>query len=230
MKDVCYHDDMETMTPLSPSGRDAYYRLAYFLALVTIFYNLAEGVVSVLLGIEDKTVALLGFGLDSFVEVVSGVGIWHMLRRLRRSEGSGADAFERQALKVTGSSFYILSAGLTATALLNLYRGHRPETAFWGVVVSLVSIATMWLLIHYKLKVGRILNSAAIVADAHCTRACLYLSLVLLASSAGYELTGIGGMDSLGALAIAWLSFREGREAFDKARGKAGCSCGERCG
>lgn len=221
---------METITPLSASDRDAYYKWAYLLALVTIFYNLAEGAVSVLLGLEDETVSLLGFGLDSFVEVVSGLGIWHMLRRLRRSGNSGADAFERQALKVTGSSFYVLSAGLTATALLNLYRGHSPRTAFWGIVVSLVSIATMWLLIHYKLKVGRKLNSAAIVADAHCTRACLYLSVALLVSSAGYELTGIGGMDSLGAFAIAWLSFREGREAFEKARGRPACSCGGKCG
>jgi divalent metal cation (Fe/Co/Zn/Cd) transporter len=91
-------------------------------------------------------------------------------------------------------------------------------------VVSLVSIFTMWALMHHKLKVGRALGSDAIVADARCTRACLYLSFVLLFSSAGYELLGIGGLDSIGAGGIALLSFREGREAMEKARGKS-CAC-----
>ncbi len=184
-------------------------------------------------GLEDETVALMGFGMDSFVEVISGVGIWHMVSRLRRNNLSGTaspDRFESTALRITGTAFYLLTAGLVLTAGLNLYSGHAPETTFWGIVVGGVSIATMWALIHFKLKVGRELNSDAIVADANCTKACLYLSVVLLVSSVGYELTGIGGVDSIGAVVIAWMAFREGREAFEKARGKA-CSCsGESCG
>jgi divalent metal cation (Fe/Co/Zn/Cd) transporter len=86
----------------------------------------------------------------------------------------------------------------------------------------------MWLLIHYKLKVGRQLNSDAIIADANCTKACLYLSVILLISSLGYEMTGIGGIDSLGALGIAWFAFKEGRESFEKAQGKS-CKCNGDC-
>jgi divalent metal cation (Fe/Co/Zn/Cd) transporter len=77
--------------------------------------------------------------------------------------------------------------------------------------------------------VGKQLNSHAIIADANCTKTCLYLSVILLLSSAGYELTAIGGLDSLGAIFIAGLSLREGREAFQKARGNITCHCKDNC-
>ena len=206
------------------------YRWAGFLALVTIFYNIGEGLISVLFGLEDESFALFGFGLDSFVEVASGIGIWHMIRRIRRNEGESADHFERTALRITGGGFSLLTAGLAVMALVNLYQGHKPENTFWGTVISLVSILTMWLLIHFKVKVGRALNSPAILADAACTRACLQLSVVLLAASLGYTYTGVGGFDSVGTLVIAALCWREGREAFEKARaGSFACTCGGAC-
>lgn len=207
------------------------YKWAYLLAVITIAYNIVEGVVSVLFGLEDETMALFGFGLDSFVEVISGVGIWHMIRRLRNNHrNTNPDHFEQQALRVTGTAFYLLTAGLVIVAAINLVYGHKPETTLWGIIVSVISILSMWGLMHYKLKVGRGLNSEAIIADANCTKTCLYLSLVLLLASAGYELTGIGSLDSIGAIAIAWFSFREGREAFQKAAGKMICSCQGKCG
>ncbi|NJD91625.1 MAG: hypothetical protein FIA91_08945, partial [Geobacter sp.] len=159
----------------------------------------------------------------------SGVGIWHMVRRLAGGATSDPDRFEQQALRITGSSFYLLAAGLAATAVITIVQGHKPETTFWGIVVSVVSILTMWLLMHYKQNVGKALNSPAILADAACTRTCMQLSVVLLAASAGYALTGIGWFDALGSLLIALLSLREGREAFGKARGLA-CSCSCSCG
>ena len=205
------------------------YRLAYILAVITIVYNIAEGVVSVTFGLEDETMALFGFGLDSFVEVISGVGIWHMIRRIRNNRANeNPDHFEQQALRITGTSFYLLTAGLVMIAAMNLIQGHRPETTVWGIIVSAVSIITMGLLIRYKLKVGRGLNSDAIIADANCTKTCLYLSFVLLIASLSYEFTGIGSLDSVGAIIIAWFSFKEGREAFGKAAGKM-CSCQGNC-
>ena len=204
------------------------YKWASALALITIFYNIIEGVVSVFFGIEDGTIALFGFGVDSFVEVISGIGIWHMVRRLRQNGNENPDRFERQALQITGSAFYVLTTVLLITSAVNLYLGHKPETTLWGIIISGVSILTMWALIHYKTKVGRQLNSQAILADAACTKVCIQLSLILLLASAGYELTGIGGIDSIGAAGIAWLSLREGREAFQKAKGKA-CNCQTAC-
>ncbi|TAN39498.1 MAG: hypothetical protein EPN25_11325 [Nitrospirae bacterium] len=215
------------LTPRKDSS--TFYRWANALALITIFYNLLEGAVSVLFGYEDGTVALFGFGVDSFVEVISGIGIWHMIRRMKQSNNASPDDFERTALRVTGTAFYLLTGGLVITAAVSLYRGGRPVTTLWGIIVSVISILTMWLLIHYKLKVGRQFNSQALIADAHCTRACMYLSVVLLVSSIGYELTGLGMLDSLGALVIAGLSFKEGREAFEKASGNGTCSCQGNC-
>lgn len=208
----------------------AFYQWASVLALITIFYNIGEGLVSVFFGLEDESFALFGFGLDSFVEVASGIGIWHMIMRIRKNEGETADHFERTALTVTGTGFYILAVGLAITAIVNLYQGHKPETTFWGIVISLISICSMWLLIHHKVKVGKALNSAAILADAACTRACLQLSVALLIASVGYKFTGIGGFDSVGTLVIAGLCLREGKEAFEKAKaGSFACACGGAC-
>lgn len=201
------------------------YKAAYILAIITILYNLVEGAVSTFLGYEDETLSLFGFGVDSFVEVISGIGIWHMLRRIKNKGEADRDQFEKTALKITGTAFYILVAGLVTSSVYNLITGHAPETTFWGIVISIISIITMTVLIKYKMLVGKALNSDAIIADANCTKTCLYLSIVLLISSAGYELTGIGGIDSVGALAIAWFSFKEGREAFEKAKTGKNCGC-----
>jgi len=204
------------------------YARANYLALFTIFYNLLEGLVSVWMGAADETLALFGFGVDSFIEVISAVGVWHMLRRISSNEGETRDEFEQRALRITGTAFYLLTAGLLLMAGMNLYYEHRPETTFWGVIISLLSISFMWYLIHQKTIVGKALNSSAILADAACSRACLYLSAVLMSASLGYELTGIGSLDAIGAILIAWLSFREGREAFSKAKG-LNCSCSCSC-
>jgi len=204
------------------------YRTAALLALITIYYNIAEGVISVWFGAEDETISLFGFGLDSFVEVISGVGIWHMVRRLGKGELEDRDLFERKALRITGGAFYLLAVGMILTAILSIMQGHKPVTTFWGIIVSGVSIVAMQVLIHYKMKVGTALNSPAILADAACTRTCLQLSVVLLLASAGYALTGVGYLDAIGSMIIAVLSIREGREALNKAKGLA-CSCSCSC-
>jgi len=200
------------------------YKRASLLAQITIFYNLIEGLVSVFFGVSDETLSLLGFGIDSFVEVLSGVGIWYMVRRIRHNSDAHPGPFEKKALQITGTAFYILGVGLLVTAGINIYQGHRPVTAFWGIVIAVISIFTMWALIYFKVEVGKQLNSDAILEDANCTKACLYLSFILLLASVGYQLTGIGGIDSIGAVLIAIYSFREGREAFEKSRGES-CNC-----
>lgn len=219
---------METISLRLDRNQTSLYKWASILALITIFYNIAEGLASVFFGFKDETVALFGFGLDSFVEVISGTGILRMVRRLKKNGNANPDGFEKQALRITGTAFYLLALGLAVTAALNLSRKHSPETTFRGIIIAAVSILTMWVLIHYKVKVGEQLDSEAVLADANCTKACLYLSVVLLVASLGYDLTGIGGMDSIGAVAIAGLSFKEGRESFNKAKGKE-CSCSGNC-
>lgn len=201
-----------------------YYRYALWLGLFTVLYNLLEGLVSVFFGLQDEALTLFGFGMDSFIEVLSGMGIIAMVLRIRRNPDTPRSRFERTALRITGTSFYLLVAGLGATAVYNLVTGHKPATTLPGLVISTLSIAIMWALVTGKRRVGRALDSAPILADANCTLVCIYMSLVLLAASLVYELTGFGFVDSLGALGLIYFSFKEGREAFEKARGLE-CGC-----
>jgi divalent metal cation (Fe/Co/Zn/Cd) transporter len=200
------------------------------LSLITIFYNIAEGLFSLLFGMSDETLALFGFGLDSFVEVISGIGILHMIIRMKQNPASERDGFERTALKITGFSFYLLCAGLIIASLLLIINNVKPETTIVGIIISLISILTMYALLHYKLKVGKALNSDAIIADANCTKTCFYLSFILLASSLSYEVFKIGYTDIAGSLGIAYFAFKEGKESIEKSRSKKfSCSCVDDC-
>jgi len=209
-------------------SRSTFYKWASALALITVGYNLIEGGISVFLGAEDGTITLFGFGIDSFVEVISALGVWYMIRRMEKAREEEHRRFERTALFITGTSFYVLAAGLVATSFFGFYTGHRPRSTFWSIVVGTISILAMWLLIHYKTKIGREFNSQPLLADAACTKTCLYLSIILLVSGLLYELTGIGLADSLGAVGIAIFSFREGREALEEAGGES-CHCSTGC-
>ena len=197
---------------------------ATWLAFFTIFYNLAEGLISVYFGFSDETLTLFGFGVDSFIEVLSGIGILVMILRIRQNPETPRTQFEGAALRITGMAFYLLAAGLAASAIYNLFNAHRPTTTLPGLIISLVSIAIMWALVIGKRRVGRALNSSPILADANCTMVCIYMSVVLLASSLIYEITGLGFIDSLGALGLIYFSINEGREAFEKASGLE-CDC-----
>jgi divalent metal cation (Fe/Co/Zn/Cd) transporter len=204
--------------------------IAFILSLITIIYNIAEGIISLYFGIDDESLSLLGFGTDSFVEVISGVGIAHMVLRMRYSKVNQRDKFERQALQITGFGFYILTLGIVVGAILSFIEGSKPETTWPGIVIAGISILTMYFLMRYKLKIGKALESDAIIADANCTKSCLYLSVVLLVSSVAYEIFQIGYIDSIGSLGIAWFTFIEGRESFEKARSnKMSCGCGGEC-
>lgn len=201
---------------------------ALILSIVTVVYNLAEGIVSVYYGLGDETLALLGFGIDSFVEVASGMGIMHMVIRMKRfgADPASRDKFERTALHITGLSFYLLAGGLALGSAINVVQGNTPTTTLPGIIISAISIATMWFLMTYKKKVGRLLNSDAIVADANCTKTCFYLSIILLTASGLYELFHISYIDIAGSLAIAWFAYSEGKEAFEKASHKTlACGC-----
>lgn len=196
------------------------YRRAYHLSLFTIAYNILEGIVSMILGFEDETLSLFGFGADSFIEVMSGIGIAVMIMRIWRNPKSPRSKFEITALKITGAAFFLLSVGLIFGVIFNIVKHIKPETTLWGIVISLISIAVMVWLMNAKKSVGKQLNSEAIIADANCTRVCVYMSLVLLASSLIYELTGFAYADSIGAAGLAYFSIKEGLEAFEKAKGK----------
>ncbi len=194
------------------------YQYALWLSIFTVVYNLLEGLVSVYFGAQADALSLFGFGLDSFIEVISGLGILAMVIRIRQNSESPRGDFERTALQITGLSFYLFAVGLFLTALYNIISGHKPETGVSGIIISLISIAFMWALVLGKTRVGRALNSKPILADANCSVVCIYMSAVLLVSSTIYQLTGFGFVDSLGAVGLIYFSINEGREAFERSR------------
>jgi divalent metal cation (Fe/Co/Zn/Cd) transporter len=207
------------------SKEDKLFKTVFALAVFTVIYNIAEGIISTYLGFEDESLTLFGFGTDSFIEVISGLGITHMIIRIKKYSDSKRDDFERTALKITGFAFYLLVVGLVITSIYNIYSGHKPITTFWGVVISVISILVMWVLVIWKRKVGHQLNSEPILADANCTLVCIYMSVILLVSSGLYELTHIAYLDSLATLLLSYFAFKEGKECFEKAKSDKYCSC-----
>jgi len=208
-----------------PPDEQGFYNKAFLLSLFTIFYNIIEGVVSMFFGYSDETLALFGFGVDSFIEVMSGVGIAVMIYRIRQNPGSSKTKFEIRALKTTGFAFYLLSTGLLAGIVLNIISNHKPVTTLWGVVISVISIVVMTWLMNAKKSVGKQIDSGPIIADANCTKVCVYMSIVLLLSSLIYELTGFAYADLIGAAGLIYFSVMEGKEAFEKAKGKEDNCC-----
>jgi len=212
---------METTlnTPYAQSG----WKIATGLAIFTVLYNVAEGVVSLYFGSQEQALTLAGFGADSFIEVVSGLGILAMIVRLRRFGAADRSRFEKLALQITGTCFYLLVAGLVVGAGVSLWEGRQPTSTMAGIVISVLSIAIMRVLASWKIRTGKQLQSASIIADGKCTMVCVYMSVVLLISSALYELLHILYIDAAGMLGLAWFSFKEGKESFEKAEDAAAC-------
>ncbi len=193
------------------------YRQVLFLSLFTIGYNIVEGLVSMYFGYKDETLSLFGFGIDSFIEVISGLGILQMVVRIRKNPENSVNRSDVTALKITGWSFYGLSLGLFAGGIISVVKHHKPVTTFWGIVIAIVSIVVMFWLAISKFRVGKKMDSAPVIADANCTKVCIYMSIVLLAASLIYELTGFAYADVIGAAGLIWFSVSEGHEALEKA-------------
>ncbi|MDQ6757042.1 MAG: cation transporter [Bacteroidota bacterium] len=216
---------METLAIISSSSKTYLYKFAFSLEILTMLFALAEAIFSIYFGYNDESLSLFGFGVGSFIEVISAIGVVRMIVRIRQNEVSNRSGFEKTALRITGACFYILVAGLVITSGYNIYTGHKPETTLPGVVIALFSIILMYALYYGKTRAGKQLDSDAILADASCTKVCIYMSLVLLVVSGLYEVIKFKYFDSIGTLGIAYLSFKEGKECFEKARSNKHCCC-----
>jgi predicted Co/Zn/Cd cation transporter (cation efflux family) len=189
------------------------------LAVLTVIYNLAEGVVATYFGIQQETLTLFGFGAYGLVETISAFGVAQMVVRIKREPHSNPGTFEIRALRITGWCFYILSLVLLISAIINSVEGQQPLSTLAGLIIALISIVTMWALVYAKLRLGKKLGSAPVIADARCNLVCIYMSLVLLVSSALWWIFEISYADVAGSLALVYFSVKEGKEAFEKAKG-----------
>jgi divalent metal cation (Fe/Co/Zn/Cd) transporter len=193
-------------------------RLEYF----TIGWNALEGLVAVIAGGIAGSISLVGFGIDSFVEVTSGSALlWRMVvdADVHRRERN-----ERRALRVVGVCFVLLAIYIAYESATDLWSRKAPEHSLPGILLACVSLVVMPLLSRAKRKVGRALGSAAMHADAKQTEFCTYLSAILLAGLALNALFGLWWADPTAALIMVPIIAKEG---IDGLRGKAcdDCAC-----
>ena len=182
-------------------------RRAVRLAWATIAWNVVEAVVAVAAGVAASSVALVGFGLDSTVEVMSAVVILWQFRGL-------AEDRERRALKLIAVSFFGLAAYVAVQAIIDLVGKSRPESSPVGIGLAIASLVVMPLLARAKRRTGNAMGSVTVVADSNQTKLCAYLSAILLGGLVLNATVGWWWADPLAALAIAALAVNEGREAW----------------
>ena len=187
------------------------------LEYLTVGWNIAEGLIAVGAGIVAGSIALIGFGVDSFVETISGA---ILLWRLRAETSGGADEeriehVERRAERLVGISFAILAFYVAFEAIRTLAAGDRPEASPVGIVLTAVSIGVMLWLARAKRGTGEALGSRALIADSQQTYACWYLSVTTLAGLALNAVFGLWWADPVAALGISVFLVREAREAWE---------------
>ncbi|HVE19681.1 MAG TPA: cation transporter [Ilumatobacteraceae bacterium] len=193
-----------------------YKERAVRLAWATIVWNVVEAVVAIAAGTAASSIALIGFGLDSTVEVMSAVVIVWQFRGL-------AEDRERRALKLIAMSFFALAAYVGVQAIIDLLRRSEPQSSTVGIGLAIASLIVMPMLARAKRRNGNAMGSATVVADSNQTKLCAYLSAILLAGLILNATAGWWWADPLAALAIAALAVNEGREAW---RGE---SCDDCC-
>jgi divalent metal cation (Fe/Co/Zn/Cd) transporter len=188
--------------------------LEYF----TVGYNSLEGVVAVISGLLAGSIALVAFGFDSAIEVISGLTL--LWRLYGDADESRRETIEKRALRIVGLSFMILAAYVTFDAVQSLVKREAPDESIVGIVLAAVSLVVMPLLVRAKRRVARSIGSAALAADATQTLICTWLSAILLAGLVLNASLGWWWADPAAALVMVPIIIKEGWEAIQ----------GEHCG
>ena len=218
----------------TPDRRSVLARRVRWLVAATITYNVVEAVVAIAAGTIASSTALIGFGLDSVIEVSSAAAVaWQFSAR----DHAVRDARERTTLRIIAVSFFVLAVYVTVESVRALAGGTAADHSTVGIVLAAVSLAVMPGLSYAQRRTGRELGSASAVADSKQTLLCTYLSAVLLVGLGLNSVFGWSWADPVAALVIAAVAVKEGRDAW---RGDAccpvpvgtdqpGCGCGDGC-
>src|SRR5258708_5965859 len=191
-------------------------RLEYF----TVVWNTLEGLVAVVAGFVAGSISLVGFGIDSFIEVTSGsVLLWRMSVD---SDVNRRPRNEKRALRIVGTCFLMLTAYIAYDSISDLWSGRAPDHSIAGIILACASLVVMPILSRAKRKVGRALGSAAMHADAKQTEFCTYLSAILLVGLLLNTFFGLWWADPIAALIMIPIIAKEG---IDGLRGRACADC-----
>jgi divalent metal cation (Fe/Co/Zn/Cd) transporter len=175
--------------------------------LLTVGWNAIEAIVAIAAGVAASSVALVGFGLDSVVEVSAAlIVLWQFF--------GIPEEREQRALKLIGASFLTLAAYVTFSSVRDLLTSAKPEASTVGIVLTAVSMVVMPVLAFAKVRIGRDIGSRTLIADSGQTRLCVYLSASTLAGLAANAVFGWWWADPIAALVIAAVAVSEGREAW----------------
>jgi len=207
------------------SARAGLVRRGLALEYLTVCWNIVEGIVSVAAALAASSVALLGFGIDSFVETTSGlILIWRLRAERHARNPEEIERLDQRAHKLVGLSLFLLAAYIAFDAAKTLITRERPASTMVGIAITSLSLAVMWWLARAKRRTARGLGSRALEADSFQTTACFWLSLVTLGGIALNAAFGWWWADPVAALGMTWFLVAEGREAW---RGEdCGCSGG----
>jgi divalent metal cation (Fe/Co/Zn/Cd) transporter len=208
---------MTTARPLE--RRQALHRRALWLEYFAVGWNVIEGVVAIGAGIIAGSVALIGFGVDSSIEVISALGLlWRLRKAGPDATVAEESAAERRALYVVAATFFLLAAYISVEAITAVVGREEPETSTVGLVLALLSLLIMPALAFSKQRTGREMGSRALLADGAETWVCSYLSLALLTGIGLFFLFGWWWADPIAALAMLPVILWQGWETLGEAR------------
>lgn len=206
------------MTAVAPERRAILHRRALRLEWFTVSWNVVEAVVAITAGILASSAALIGFGADSGIEVISAVGLlWRLYRAGPDADVVKEQGAERKALYIVAATFFLLAAYIAYEAGTALLEGGRPDTSTVGLVLSVLSLLIMPALAYAKSRTGQEMGSQALQADSVETWVCSYLSLALLLGIGAYLAFGWWWADPVGALAMLPVIVWQGWETFHEA-------------
>jgi len=206
-----------------PSQRPELVKAGLRLEYLTVGWNIVEGIVSVFIALGAGSIALLGFGIDSFVETASGaILLWRLHAEKHARDVEAVERLDKRARRLVGISLFLLAGYVIVEAVRDLVGADRPEPTLVGILITAVSMVAMWWLARAKRRVAIALGSRAMKADSIQTTACWWLSLVTLVGIGLNAALGWWWADPLAALGMTYFIVSEGREAW---RGEDSCSC-----
>lgn len=186
------------------------HKKALLLSYFTVGYNILEGLVSIFAGLLAGSIALVGFGLDSFVESLSGsVMIWRFRKHGKISEGE-EERIEEKAIRFVAYTFFILGTYILYESVRKLYFHEIPSPSLFGIIIAIVSIIVMPFLFYLKYQTGKSINSRSLVADSKETLACVFLSIALLIGLGLNYLYGLWQADPIVGFVIVIFLIKEG--------------------